>query len=226
MTQDRPQAPVTEERLDELLSSVRSHAPLRDVEADTLAWIGGDLEAMGGWVPPIRGDRMEADDVVSEEAAVAAFSMRARAPMPLIASGCLILFMVSTAVAVTETKLPEGDELSFGEIATLETVFDTRRDRFATLLIAPEAPSDRSQRLFAKLRRTIDDTPAGHRTIGDQHSRQRARLLSTAQLGDVIASLNAASPVGHIAEVVAHSLDDSRAVSTTPSSRTLPPQAL
>ncbi len=212
MKHDRPHVPVTEERLDELLSSVRSHTPLRDVERETLAWVDGDLESMGGWVPPVLGDRMEAEGVVSESAAVAAFSVRSRAPMPMAAAACLLLFVVSTAVAVSETHRPlTGPGLGFGEIATLEELLhEHRRDRFATILINPEPPSDRSQRLLAELQRTIDETPAGSRRIGDARDDKKTVRLTHAQLGEAFAALDGMSAIGDIADAVGESLEVAR----------------
>lgn len=226
MNHDRPKVPVTEERLDELLSSVRSHAPLRDVETETLAWIDGDLEAMGGWVPPLLGDRMEAEGVVSEHAAIAAFSIRSRAPMPVAAAACLLFFVVSTAVAVTETHRPEtGPGLGFGEIATLEELLhEHRRDRFATILIAPEPPSDRSQRLLAQLQRTIDESPTGRRRIGDARPRNETVHLSRAQLDEALAALDGIGAIGEIAEVVRDSIESHLPPPSALAGRTLPPK--
>lgn len=199
---------VTESRLDELLAEVRPHAPSHDVVEETLAWIDGDLENLGGWVPPVRGDRMAPCDVVSDRAALDAIRFRERLPMPSAAAACLVLFAVSTAVAVTETRLNEGG-LGYGEVAALDSVLEGKQDRFVTLILEPELPSDRSQRLLAKLRRSVDESPAGKRTIGDRPRTRRRNLAvsdATVRIGDAIAALrNEESGVG-LADLLAETL--------------------
>ncbi|MEO1175004.1 MAG: AgmX/PglI C-terminal domain-containing protein [Myxococcota bacterium] len=131
---------------------------------------------------------------MSDHAALAAVRLPQRMPMPSAAAACLLLFFVSTALAVTETRLG-GDALAFGEIATLDSVLESGQDRFVTLILEQESPSKRSQRLLAKIRRSVDESPAGRRTIGDKRKHSLRGDLeerfsqATIRIGDAIAAV-------------------------------------
>ncbi|MEM6730170.1 MAG: AgmX/PglI C-terminal domain-containing protein, partial [Myxococcota bacterium] len=167
-----------------------------------------------GWVPPVRASA--AKELVSFDLAIASYAWHRRARVPLAAGACLVLFVVSTAVAVTETQTPDhAGALGLGQIATLDSFLDDRSDRFAMLLVDPVQPSERSRRFFARLQRTIDTTPAGRRTIGTTRGTRRGVLgsgahvhaIATARLGEAISSLSGSSGEAGISQLMAESLE-------------------
>lgn len=150
-------------QLDHWLTRLPNPEPDCAVVSETLAWIDGDLTHLGGWVPPLGHE--ETGEPIGTCHSLGALAWRERIKMPAVALGCFVLFGLSTAVAVSETRGTDGDELGAGGIDSLEGVLRGSGGRFATFMMAPPDPSSRSQRLRDKLQRFLDDSPGAGRTI-------------------------------------------------------------
>ncbi|MEL7304192.1 MAG: AgmX/PglI C-terminal domain-containing protein [Myxococcota bacterium] len=162
-----------EHQLDRWLMRLPNPEPDSALVSETLAWIDGDLTHLGGWVPPLGHE--ETGEPIGACHGLGALAWRERIKMPAAALGCFVLFGLSTAVAVSETRATEGARLGFGEIDTLDGVFRSGGGRFATFMMAPPDPSERSQRLRDKLQRFLDDSPGAGRTIREVKSELGAR---------------------------------------------------
>lgn len=160
--------------LDRALDKRRVHEPPSSVVEETLAWIDGDLQAMGGWVPPVSSQPLRTEESSTFAGVLDGLRWRAKLGPPLLATACLSFFIVSTAVAFNEASLGTRDGgLAIGEIDELSPVLAGGANRFATY-VAPSPPSVKAVALLAELQRSIDASPAGSRTIGSSDRRPSA----------------------------------------------------
>lgn len=176
---------VSDEVLDSVLQDLRDSPPSEETVRQTLAWIDGDVRHLGGWVPPVSGDPLSDESPISEDLALRSIRLRARLPVPLAVTGCITLFVVSSAAALTETRW--ATRLGSPRFSALQFTASDRQDRFARLISAPAQPSEPGQKMRDRVLRSIDESPSGRRTIGDQQAaRPRIGTLSEQSIKRVI----------------------------------------